>query len=48
MDLDEEPNPFTRLDRDYPQHAAPPKPLQNANHSDLNSVRVPPTPCSRN
>jgi hypothetical protein len=50
MEVDEESNPFARLDRDYPQHAAPgvssqpstesclPAPTPNANHSDLNSV----------
>jgi hypothetical protein len=41
MVLDEEPNPFARLDRDYPQHAAASgssNPVAQ-NHSDLNSVR---------
>ena len=48
MEMDGEPNPFARLDRDYPQHAAPSAPeppapgaapTQNASHPDLNSVR---------
>jgi hypothetical protein len=44
MELDQESNPFTRLDRDYPQLAAPPtEPAQGTNHSDLNSV-CPPFP----
>jgi hypothetical protein len=42
MELDKEPNPFARLDRDYPQHAArsgsPAKVVEPVNHSDLNSV----------
>lgn len=45
MELDKEPNPFSRLDRDYPQHAARPaspvKIVQQMNHSDLNSVCPP-------
>lgn len=45
MELDKEPNPFARLDRDYPQHAArsasPAKVVEPINHSDLNSVCLP-------
>lgn len=43
MELDKEPNPFARLDRDYPQHPparfeSPVKSVEVVNHSDLNTA----------